>query len=55
MTDLIVKSGVTNALGGYQVSDTFYDAPDAEVAALSEDAARRTEANGRSTVQPRDL
>ena len=41
MTDLIVKSGVKNALGGYQVSEAFCDALDAEVAALSEDAARR--------------
>ena len=55
MTDLIVKSGVTNALDGYQVSEAFYDALDAEVAAFSEDAARRTEANGRSTVQAREL
>lgn len=55
MTDLIVKSGMTNALGGYQVSEAFYDALEAEVAALSEDAACRTEANGRSTVQPCDL
>lgn len=55
MTDLIVKSGVNNALDSYQVSETFYDALDAEVAALLEDAARRTEANDRSTVQSRDL
>lgn len=55
MTDLIVKSGVKNALSGYQVSEAFYDALDAQVAALLEDAARRTGANDRSTVQPREL
>lgn len=55
MTDLIVKSGVKNALDGYQVSEAFSDALDTEVAALLEEAARRTEANGRSTGQPRDL
>lgn len=26
MTDLIVKSGVKNALDGYQVSEALYDA-----------------------------
>ena len=55
MTDLIVKSGVKNVLDSYQVSKAFYDALDAEVAALLEDAARRAEANDRSTVQSRDL
>lgn len=55
MTDLIVKSGVKNALGGYQVSEAFCDALDVKGAALPEDAALRTEANGRSTVQLRDL
>lgn len=55
MADLIIKSGVRNALEGYQVSEAFYDALDDEVAVLIEDAARRAEANDRSTVQPRDL
>lgn len=55
MTDLIVNSRVKSALDGYQVSETFSDALDAKVAALLEDAARRTETNDRSTVQSRDL
>ena len=55
MTELIVKSGVKNALDGYQVSEALYDAFKAEVAAFLKDAARRTEANDRSTVQARDL
>lgn len=55
MTDLIVKSAVRAALEGSNVSADFYDALDAEVEELLEDAARRAEANDRKTVQPRDL
>lgn len=55
MTDLIVKSTVKEALQGNNVSADFYDALDAEVANLLEDAARRADANDRKTVQPRDL
>ena len=55
MTSLIVKSNVKDALGDTNVSADFYDALDEEVEALLEDAARRAEANGRKTVQPRDL
>lgn len=55
MTDLIVKSGVKEALEGYNVSSEFYAALDDEVEALLEDAAERADSNGRKTVQPRDL
>jgi histone H3/H4 len=55
MADLIVKSAVKESLDGYNVSSDLYDALDAEVADLLEDAARRAEANDRRTVQPRDL
>ena len=55
MADLIVKSTVKEALEGHNVASDFYDALDEEVAELLEDALRRTEANGRKTVQPRDL
>ena len=55
MTDLIVKSAVKDALEGNNVSADVYDALDAEVEELLEDAARRAEANDRRTVQPRDL
>lgn len=55
MTDLIVKSAVKDALDENNVSADFYDALDAEVAELLEDAARRAEENERRTVQPRDL
>lgn len=55
MADLIVKAAVKEALTDKNVSSDFYDALDDEVADLLEDAARRAEANGRKTVQPRDL
>lgn len=55
MTDLIVKSGVKEVLGDYNVSADLYDALDEKVADLLEDATRRAAANDRKTVQPRDL
>lgn len=55
MPDLIVKSNVKESLGTTNVSADFYDALDEEVAELLERAAQRAEANGRKTVQPRDL
>jgi len=54
MSELIVKSSVKDSVEGNVASD-FYDALNAEVEELLEDAQRRAEANGRSTVQPRDL
>lgn len=55
MADLIVKAAVKEALNEKNVSSEFYDALDDEVAELLADAADRAEANGRKTVQPRDL
>lgn len=55
MPDLIVKSSVKEALSGHNVSADFYDALDETVEDLLEDAADRADANGRKTVQPRDL
>jgi histone H3/H4 len=55
MTDLIVKSGVKEALADHNVSADFYDALNEEVDELLDDAAERAEANDRRTVQPRDL
>ncbi len=55
MADLIVKSGVKEALDGYNVSSDFYAALDDEVEELLADAAARAESNDRKTVQPRDL
>lgn len=55
MADLIVKAAVKDALADNNVSSDFYNALDAEVSELLEDAARRAEDNDRKTVQPRDL
>ena len=55
MTDLIIKSGVKEALADNAVSSDFYDEFNREVADLIEKAAERAEANDRKTVQPRDL
>ena len=55
MADLIVKAAVKEELDDMNVSSDFYAALDDEVEELLEDAARRAEANDRTTVQPRDL
>lgn len=55
MSDLIVKAAVKDVLSDKNVAADFYDAFDAEVEELLEDAARRAEDNDRKTVQPRDL
>mgnify|MGYP000465866057 CR=1 FL=1 len=55
MADLIVKAAVKEALEDYNVASDFYDELDDEVADLLEDAAARADANGRKTVQARDL
>lgn len=55
MVDLIVKSGVQDALPEHPISSDFYEALDEEVAELLEDASRRADANDRSTVMPQDL
>ena len=55
MADLIVKSAVKDQLEGKNVASDFYDALDAEVQDLLERAADRADANGRKTVQSRDL
>lgn len=55
MADLIVKSAVKEALEGHNVSSDLYDALDDKVADILEEAAARADANGRKTIQPRDL
>ena len=55
MTDLIVKSGVKEALADHPVSADFPEALNEEVGELLNEAAERAEANGRKTVQPQDL
>ena len=55
MADLTVKSAVKDRLTDQNVAADFYDALNAEVDRLLEDAARRAQDNDRKTVQPRDL
>lgn len=55
MSDLVVKSAVKDALDEKNVASDFYETLDDEVEELLEDAAERADANGRKTVQPRDL
>lgn len=56
MAGHIVKSTVREeTLEGNNVSSDFYDALDEKVEELILDAQERAEANGRKTVQPRDL
>lgn len=55
MVDLIVKSAVKDEIEEKNVSADFYDALDERVEELVSDAESRAGANGRRTVQPRDL
>lgn len=55
MADLVVKAAVKEALSEKNVASDFYDALDAEVEDLLEEASERATANDRKTVQPRDL
>ncbi len=52
---LVVKAKVKEAAKGMNVSSDFADALDAEVQALVKRAVKRADANGRKTVQGRDL
>lgn len=53
---LVVKNGVRESVPeDFQVGSDFYDALSNEVRELIEDATRRAEENGRSTIKPRDL
>ena len=53
--NLVVKSAVRNRIEGMAVAGDFYEPLNEAVGELLRDAARRTEANGRKTVQTRDL
>ena len=54
MSDLVVKSQVREHTDN-NVSEDFYETLNEEVAELLAEAEERAEANGRSTVKPRDL
>ena len=53
--DLIVKSKIKSAVSGMNVSSDVPEALNNKVAALLGEAAERAKANGRRTVQARDL
>jgi histone H3/H4 len=55
ITDVIIKAAVRDATDDLNVGGDFYDALNEEVQALLTDTARRANANGRKTVQARDL
>lgn len=55
MAGPVKKTTVKELAGDYRVSSDFYDALNAQVYDLLEQAKQRAEQNGRSTVMPRDL
>lgn len=55
MVDLIVKSKIKEAVPDLQVAAEVADALSAKVEQLLKDAALRAKANGRRTLQARDL
>jgi len=54
-TDLIVKSKIKEAVPELSVSGDVPEALNKKVLQLLKDAAERTKANGRRTLQARDL
>jgi histone H3/H4 len=52
---LVVRSKLKDLVKGMNVSGDFADALSKEVEVLVQSAAKRAEANGRRTVQSRDL
>lgn len=52
---LVVKAKVKEAAKGMNVASDFADALDAEVQNIVKRACKRADANGRKTVQSRDL
>jgi histone H3/H4 len=55
MTDLIIKSRIKEAVSGLNVASEVADALDKKVANILKEAAERARANGRRTLQARDL
>lgn len=52
---VIVKSAVKDCCKGFNVSADFYGALDSSVQNVIKAASKRASANGRKTVQARDL
>ncbi|MAG28434.1 DUF1931 domain-containing protein [Candidatus Pacearchaeota archaeon] len=55
MTDLIVKSKIKDVVDGLNVSTEVFEALNEKVNSLLKDAGERAKANGRRTLQARDL
>ncbi len=55
MTDLIVKSKIKEAVSGLNVSSEVAEALNKKVKDMLKEAAERAKANGRRTLQARDL
>ncbi len=55
MVDLIIKSKIKDAVKGMNVSGDVPEALNKRVTKLLEEAAERAKANGRRTLQARDL
>lgn len=55
MVDLIVKSKIKEAVKDLNVAGDVAEALNEKVAALLKEAAERAKANGRRTLQARDL
>ena len=55
MVDLIVKSKIKEAVKGLNVAGDVANALNKKVEKLLEEAAERAKANGRRTLQARDL
>lgn len=54
-TKIINKTQVRETSGDFRVSSDFYDALNAQVYDLVDQAKQRAEQNGRSTLMPHDL
>ena len=52
---LVVKAKIKDVAGGMKVSGDFADALSKKVRVLIKDAVARAKANGRKTVQAKDL
>ena len=55
MTDLIVKSKIKSAVEDLNVSSDVAEALNSKVQSILDEAAGRAKANGRRTLQARDL
>ena len=55
MTDIIIKSKIRDAVDGLNVAAEVADALNKKVHDLLEEASKRAKANGRRTLQARDL